>query len=126
MKHYSLLNTREALTGKISHFASCQPTMCHRESFQCFNGYTLINWKFQCLHLSQTTLKVKLTPEKQFASKLVCFTILEISISGKSNETLLTFKHQRSTDWQDKPFCQLPTYDVPSRKLSVLQWVRPD
>ena len=34
MKHYSLSNTREALTGK----------MCHWESFQCFNGYALINW----------------------------------------------------------------------------------
>ena len=91
MKHYSFSNTREALTGKMCHFASCQPTMCHRESFQRFKGYALTNWKFQCLHLSQTTLKVKLTPEKQFACKLVCFTILEISISGKPNETLLTF-----------------------------------
>ena len=30
---------------------------------------------------------------------------------------------KRSTDWQNVPFCQLPNYDVPSRKLSVLQWV---
>ena len=78
------------------------------------------------IYLSQSTLKVKLIPVKKFACKLVCFTILEISISGKSNETLLIFKHQRSTDWQDVPFCQLPTSDVPSRKLSVLQWVCPD
>ena len=38
------LSTSEALTGKMCHFASCQPTMCHRESFQCFNGYALIKW----------------------------------------------------------------------------------
>lgn len=36
-----------------------------------------------CLHISQTTLKVKVIPVKQLACKLFWFTVLEITISGK-------------------------------------------
>ena len=33
-------STTKALTDKMCHFVSCQPTMCHRESFQCSCRYS--------------------------------------------------------------------------------------
>ena len=114
---------KQIFNSNLYWFVYKSPLQCNA---MCFHGYMLwLTGNFK-VYLSQSTLKAKLLPVKKFACKLFWFPILEISISGKSNETLLTFKHQRSTDWQDVPFCQLPTYDVPSRKLSVLRWVCPD